>query len=120
MRNGYGCTNTPVYAKPGVYQKDVRMTEFWNNDSIIWTGGIKQMALVIKDDSGGKGHAHLRPDPEKFFPTRVRVTMVQVSAGATYDPSLVSAEAKEEKPATEDKPEEESGDFPGDLAPAGA
>ena len=34
-------------------------------------------------------HAHRRPDPEKFFPTRVRITMIQVSAGSKYDPSLV-------------------------------
>lgn len=97
QKNGYGCTSTPIYTKPGVYEKDVKMTEFWNNDSIVWTEGIKQMALVIKDDSGGKGHAHLRPDPEKFFPTRIRVTMVQVSKDATYDPTLVSAGAREEK-----------------------
>ena len=28
-------------------------------------------------------------DPEKFFPTKMRITMVQVSAGSKYDPSLV-------------------------------
>ena len=65
------------------------MTSWWENKSIVWQEGIKQMDLVIKDGSGGSGHAHRRPDPEKFFPTRMRITMVQVSAGATYDPSLV-------------------------------
>ncbi len=87
QKNGYGCTGTPVYTAKGVYEKDVSMTKFWENDSIIWTDGIKQMDLVMKD---GKGvHAHKHPQPEKFFPTRVRITMIQVSAGATYDPSLV-------------------------------
>ncbi len=66
------------------------MTSFWENDSIVWSKGIKQMDLVIKDDSGGQGHAHKREDHEKFFPTKVRITMVQVSAGSTYDPSQVS------------------------------
>jgi hypothetical protein len=47
------------------------------------------MDLVIKDSSGGSGHAHKRPDHENFFPTKVRITMVQVAAGAKYDPSLV-------------------------------
>jgi hypothetical protein len=47
------------------------------------------MHLVIKDSSGGSGHAHKRPDPEKFFPTKMRITMVQVAAGAKYDASLV-------------------------------
>jgi hypothetical protein len=85
--NGYGCTGTPVYTKKGVYEKDVSMRSFWENDSIIWTEGIKQMDLVMKDRNNL--HAHKRPDSEKFFPTRVRITMVQVSAGSKYDPNLV-------------------------------
>src|SRR5262245_45679915 len=89
QKNGYGCTGTGIYREKGVYERDVAMTSFWENDSIIWSEGIKQMDLVIKDDSGGGGHAHKRSDHEKFFPTKVRITMVQVSAGAKYDPSLV-------------------------------
>lgn len=87
--NGYGCTGTDVYREKGVYEKDVSMQSFWQNDAIIWSEGIKQMDLVIKDNSGGSGHAHKRADHEKFFPTKVRMTVVQVSAGAKYDPSLV-------------------------------
>jgi hypothetical protein len=89
QKNGYGCTGTGTYREKGVYERDVPMTSFWENDSIIWSEGIKQMDLVIKDDSGGSGHAHKRADHEKFFPTKVRIMMVQVSAGAKYDPSLV-------------------------------
>ncbi|MDG3007762.1 hypothetical protein [Paludisphaera mucosa] len=105
--NGYGCTGTQIYTEKGVYEKDVRMTEFWENGSIVWTEGIKQMDLVIKDDSGGRGHAHKRADHEKFFPTKMRITMVQVSAGSTYDPSLVpNLPGKDDapKPAEEAKP----------------
>ena len=80
QKNGYGCTGTGVYREKGVYEQDVKMTSFWQNDSIVWSEGIKQMDLVIKDDSGGGGHAHRRPDPEKFFPTKMRITMIQVSA----------------------------------------
>lgn len=87
--NGYGCTGTDIYREKGVYEKDVSMKAFWQNDAIVWTEGIKQMDLVIKDDSGGQGHAHKRKDPERYFPTRVRITVVQVSAGSKYDPSLV-------------------------------
>jgi hypothetical protein len=89
QKNNYGCTGTDIYKEAGVYEKDVPMTSWWENESIIWTEGIKQMDLVIKDDSGGRGHAHRRPDHEKFFPTKVRITMVQVSAGSKYDPSQV-------------------------------
>lgn len=87
--NGYGCTGTDLYREKGVYEKDVAMTAFWQNDAIVWTDGIKQMDLVMKDGSGGGGHVHKRSDPQRFFPTKLRITAVQVSAGATYDPSLV-------------------------------
>ena len=86
---GYGCTGTAVYREKGVYEKNVSMKSFWQNDAIVWSEGIKRMDLVIKDDSGGNGHAHKRKDSERFFPTKMRITMVQVSAGATYDPSKV-------------------------------
>jgi hypothetical protein len=86
--NGYGCTGTGVFTEEGVYERDVPMTSFWENESIVWEEGIKQMDLVIKDDSGGQGHAHKRVDYEKFFPTTVRIIMTQVAAGATYDPKL--------------------------------
>ena len=86
--NGYGCTGAGFYTETGVYEQDVSMKSFWQNDAIVWAEGIKRMDLVIKDGSGGGGHAHKRVDPEKFFPTKVRITMVQVSAGAKYDPSL--------------------------------
>ena len=89
QKNDYGCTGTVVYREKGVYEQDVKMTSFWQNDSIVWTEGIKEMHLVIKDNSGGGGHAHKRADAEKFFPTKMRITMVQVAAGSTYDPKLV-------------------------------
>lgn len=89
QKNGYGCTSTGVYKEKGVYEQDVSMTSFWENDSIIWSEGIKQMDLVMKDNSGGSGHIHKRPDPEKFLPTKMRITMIQVAAGSKYDPSLV-------------------------------
>lgn len=89
QKNGYGCVGTKLYQEKGIYESDVEMTKFWQHDSIVWAEGIKQMDLVIKDGSGGSGHAHKRTDHEKFFPTRMRITMIQVSAGAKYDPSLV-------------------------------
>ncbi len=89
QKNGYGCFNTPVYQEAGVYEQDIPMTKFWQNDSIVWDQGIKEMHLVIKDNSGGSGHAHKRQVHEKFFPTKVRMTVIQVSAGSKYDPKLV-------------------------------
>ena len=87
QKNGYGCTSTGVYREAGVHEQDVSMKSFWENDSIVWAQGVRQMDLVLKD--GKNLHAHKRPDPEKFFPTKVRITMIQVAAGSTYDPRLV-------------------------------
>src|SRR5262245_21574184 len=74
LKAGYGCTSTPVFKEKGVFEKDVKMAEFWQNDCIVWDEGIKEMHLVIKDDKNL--HAHKRTDPEKFFPTKVRITMI--------------------------------------------
>ena len=89
--HGYGCIGTDVYKEAGVYEKDIDMTKFWQNDDIVWSEGIKEMHLVIKDNSGGQGHAHKRPDHEKFFPTKIRMTLIQVSKGSKgskYDPKI--------------------------------
>lgn len=86
-KGGYGCMKTATYREKGVYETDVPMTKFWQHEGIVWSEGVKQMDLVIKDDKNL--HAHKRPDPEKFFPTKVRLTVIQVAAGATYDPSLL-------------------------------
>ena len=108
QKNGYGCFNTPVYKEAGVYEQDIPMTKFWQNDSIVWDQGIKEMHLVIKDNSGGSGHAHKRKDHEKFFPTKVRMTVIQISVGSKYDASLVPnlSPAKTEglPPAKQEKP----------------
>jgi len=83
-KGGYGCMKTETYREKGVYETDVPMTKFWQHEGIVWSEGIKQMDLVIKDDKNL--HAHKRPDPEKFFPTKIRLTVTQVAAGAKYEP----------------------------------
>ena len=87
QNHGYGCIGISAYKEAGVHEQDIAMTKFWQNNDIVWSEGIKQMDLVIKDGKGTK--AHTRPDPEKFFPTKVRKTLIQVSASAKYDPKLV-------------------------------
>lgn len=103
QNHGYGCFNTDVYKEKGVYDKDISMKSFWQNDDIVWSQGIKRMDLVIKDNKNVKAHER---EQEKFFPTKVRMTVIQVSAGSRYDPSLVpglpkatAPEKKETKPA---------------------
>lgn len=98
QKNNYGCASSPTYTTTGVFEKDEDMTKFWENDSIVWTEGIKFMTLVIKAAKvQGKSHAHLQPDLTKFFPTKIHVTLVQVSKGATYDPTKVPGLKAEKK-----------------------
>ncbi len=91
QKNNYGCTTTGLYKPTGIFESEISMTSFWENESIIWSEGIKQMDLVIKDNSGGQGHAHKRVDHERFFPTKVRISMVQIPKGEIYNPSIISA-----------------------------
>lgn len=84
---GYGCSNTAAYKEEGVFDFEQGMTEWWQNDNIDWTQGVKQVDIVMKDNKGV--FAHTMPDPEKWFPTTVRITMIQVSEGSTYDESKV-------------------------------
>lgn len=93
QRKGYGCLGTGAYKETGVHEKDIPMTSFWQNDDILWNEGIKEMHLVLKDGTGT--HAHKHAEPQKFFPTKVRMTLIQVSKGATYDPKLLPATDKQ-------------------------
>lgn len=92
QNHGYGCIGTGAYSKTGVIEKDLDMTKFWQNNDIVWSEGIKEMHLVLKDDKNL--HAHKRPDPEKFFPTKVRMTLIQVSKDAKYDPKGLPSSTK--------------------------
>ena len=85
---GYGCAGSGRYTEKGVYAHPEKMTSWWQNNAISWPQGIKEMHLVIKG-IGDSGHLHKRTDVDKLYPSRVRITMVQVSAGATFDPSKV-------------------------------
>jgi hypothetical protein len=86
---GYGCTGSGTYTEKGLYEHDDSMTSWWQNTAIDWTMGIQGMDLVMKDSNGSTGFTYLRPDFEKFFPTTMRITMIQVSAGSKYDPALL-------------------------------
>jgi MYXO-CTERM domain-containing protein len=85
--SSYGCSESGPYTTAGVVERDVGMLTWWQNETIDWTKGVKEMAFVMKDKDEGGGHTHKRKDPEHFFPTTVRITMVQVAAGVTYDPA---------------------------------
>jgi MYXO-CTERM domain-containing protein len=84
----YGCPYTKYYTEKGVYESEVDMTSFYNNATIDWTKGITQVDLVYTINDSGSGHVHFFPElQDKTTPTKVRIAMVQVSKGSTYDPT---------------------------------
>jgi hypothetical protein len=88
----YGCPYTDYYTKTGVYEKDVDMHTFYNSNTIQWDSGIKQVDLVYTINGSGMGHITNFPAlKDQVTPTRVRIAMVQVSNGSTYDPSILAA-----------------------------
>src|SRR5262245_58023957 len=87
---GYGCADTDYYRSTGIFERETKMTDFWNNDQIQWDRGIKQVDLIYAINDSGMGHITNYPALKDLTtPTRVRITMVQVSAGAKYDPSII-------------------------------
>ena len=84
----YGCPYTKYYTEKGVYESEVDMTSFYNNATIDWTRGITEVDLVYTINDSGSGHVHFFPELQaKTTPTKVRIAMVQVSKGSTYDPT---------------------------------
>ncbi|HEY0707260.1 MAG TPA: hypothetical protein VGG33_10695 [Polyangia bacterium] len=84
---GYGCPYTNYYTATGVYDRDVSMKSFFNNATLNWQQGIKQIDLVYTINGSGSGHITNFPNlKDAVTPTKVRITMIQVSAGSTYDP----------------------------------
>jgi hypothetical protein len=86
----YGCPYTPYYTQTGVYERDVDMHSFFNNATIDWTRGISEVDLVYTVNDSGSGHITNFPNLKDLVtPTRVRMSMVQVSQGSKYDPSIL-------------------------------
>jgi hypothetical protein len=86
----YGCPYTDYYTMTGVYEKDVDMHTFFNSNTIQWDSGVKQVDLVYTINGSGMGHITNFPALKDLVtPTRVRIAMVQVSSGSTYDPSIL-------------------------------
>jgi MYXO-CTERM domain-containing protein len=87
---GYGCADTTYYTSTGVWERETKMTSWWNNSQLQWDKGVKQVDMIYAINDSGSGHITNYPElKDKTTPTKVRVTMVQVSAGSTYDPTLL-------------------------------
>ena len=57
--------------------------------AVQFTDVTAQAGIRFKHNSGRGRHPHTRADHETIFTTKLRITMLQLSAGAKYDPSLI-------------------------------
>ena len=89
----YACTGSPRYTATGTYERVNDMKTIFQRDKVVWSKGLKGVSLVTKASNSkvkGKSHAHLQPDISKYFPTKIRVIMVQVSKDGKLDRSKIS------------------------------
>jgi hypothetical protein len=92
----YGCPYTDYYESAGVYGKDVDMHSFYNNATIDWSQGIRQVDLIYTVNNSGSGHITNFPELQNLTtPTTLRITMIQVSEGDSYDASILGEQEPE-------------------------
>jgi hypothetical protein len=76
------CTDqSPTYTKPGKIEWTSQFANFWYGGEVDWSQGVRQIALLVKDDENGKPVG----DP-LYMPTDVRVEVALLSPGETYQP----------------------------------
>lgn len=85
----YACMPySPAYTAPGVYEFNYPFSAFYQYDQVDWSQGIKDVALILKDENQNKPQG----DPD-FYPTKIHVTITIVAPGSTYVPPSASQDA---------------------------
>jgi hypothetical protein len=74
----------PAHTATGVYDFSNPPNSFWQFDMFDWTMGIKQVVVVLKDDT-----FNLVAGDPLFYPTKMRITISFVPPGKTYVPPVV-------------------------------
>jgi hypothetical protein len=85
----YACMPySPTYTAPGVYEFNYPFSAFYQYDQVDWSQGIKDIALILKDENQNKPQG----DPD-FYPTKIHVTITIVAPGSTYVPPSAAQDA---------------------------
>jgi hypothetical protein len=85
----YACMPySPTYTAPGVYEFDYPFSAFYQDDQVDWSQGIRDIALILKDENQVKPQG----DPD-FYPTKIHVTITIVAPGSEYVPPAATADA---------------------------
>ena len=74
----------PPYTAPGTYDFSYAFNTFWQYGAVEWNKGIKNVALILKNEAGDKVQA----DP-KFYPTTIHVVITLVPPGGKYVPPML-------------------------------
>ncbi|HTN85888.1 MAG TPA: hypothetical protein VL242_19445 [Sorangium sp.] len=87
----YACTaQSPTYTATGVIDWESPFSGFWSpeGESVDWSQGIRQIAVILKDTENGKPSAdNVGADrAARFMPTRVRMVVTIVEPGSEYVP----------------------------------
>ena len=69
----------PAYMTTGTYEFSYAFSTFWQYSVVDWSKGIKQIALILKDQNQNKVQGDNR-----FYPTTIHVVITLVPPGATY------------------------------------
>jgi len=92
--SNHTCCRCVKFAKPGLYTMEEQVDRMWANFKVDFTRPFDKFMLVVKDERGnpvddrygfGGGWAG-SPDFSLYYPFEVRVKVVIVSKGATYNP----------------------------------
>ncbi len=89
LTGGYGCLNTKLYTDTGRNTTTAPVKDFWQFGNINWNSKIPLVQLIVKDKNNANGG---RP-VTSFMPTKMRIAVTVVSAGATYVPPMGFASA---------------------------
>lgn len=78
----YACMPySPAYTAEGVYDFEYPFSAFYQYSDVDWSQGVRQIALILKDENGTK----MQGSPA-FYPTTIHLTLTVVAPGATYVP----------------------------------
>lgn len=91
--SGYACLPYLPYMGRGSYDAEPVFNRIWNYGEVDWSQGISKVELILKNE--GEMYVHADPD---FYPYRARLKLFLVAEGASFDPTMESANDPDDEP----------------------
>jgi hypothetical protein len=77
----YACMPYAMYSATGVVDIEFPFSSFYQYNDVDWSKGIRDIALILKDENQTK----MQGSPD-FYPTTVHATLTVIKPGASYVP----------------------------------